>query len=102
MMLSPNDWKGLMEVDRYTEDQKLEITSTQFESTLIRQFLSEAMKPMVEGYLNEDSVAQDIYRGYFTDIMSQSLSSGGGLGISNVLQSQLTMNHQQTKETDES
>jgi len=102
IMMNPADWQGLMEVNRYSEDQKLQITSTQFESTLVRQYLNEAMKPLISGCLNEDSVAQDIYRGYFTDVMAQSLSQGKGIGISSVLQSQLSMNHQQAKETDAS
>ena len=102
IMLNPNDWQGLMEMNQYSEEQKVQMTSTQFESTLVRQYLKEAMKPLVQGYLNEDSVAHEIYRGYFTDVMAQSLSQGEGIGISSVLQSQLSMNHQQAKETDAS
>ncbi|MEQ9824123.1 MAG: hypothetical protein ABQ298_07045 [Puniceicoccaceae bacterium] len=102
VMLNPADWQGLSNMNQYSDEQKLRITSTEFESTLVRQYLKEAMKPLMKGYLNEDSVAHEIYRGYFTDAMAQSLSQGHGIGISSVLQSQLSTNHQNTKETDAS
>jgi len=102
IMLNPADWQGLMQMNQYSDEQKLKITSTEFESTLVRQFLGEAMKPMIKGCMGNEGVAQDIYRGYFTDVMAQSLSKGQGIGISSVLQSQLSVNHQTTKETDAS
>jgi Rod binding domain-containing protein len=102
VMLNPMDLQSMMQGSRISQEQKLQYTSSEFEATLIRQFLKEAMKPLIKGYLDEDGVAQDIYRGYFTDVMAQSLSEGKGIGISSVLQSQLSTNHQKTKETDAS
>lgn len=102
IMLNPGDWQGLMAMDQYSQEQKIQITSTEFESTLVRQYLKEAMKPMFEGCLSEDGAANEIYRGYFTDVMAQNLAKGGGIGISSVLQSQLSINPQHEKETDAS
>lgn len=101
IMMNPSDWQGLLQMDQYSEKQKLEITAGEFESTLVRQFLKEAMKPLIKGALDESGVAHEIYRGYYTDVMAQSLTRGKGIGISSVLQSQLTNNHQ-SKETDAS
>ena len=100
-MMNPSDWQGLLQMNQYSEQQKLEITAGEFESTLVRQYLQEAMKPLISGALDENGTAQNIYRGYYTDIMAQSITRGNGLGISSVLQSQLTNNHQ-SKETDAS
>lgn len=58
--------------------------SSQFEGILLRQFLGESMKPM----LGEGEGSQ--FYGYLlTDALAQSLSAGGGLGFSSVLQAQL-------------
>jgi Rod binding domain-containing protein len=101
IMMNASDWQGLLEMNQYSEDQKLEITAGEFEATLVRQYLKEAMKPLVNGFLDESGVAHEIYRGYYTDIMAQSLTRGKGFGISSVLQSQLSNNHK-SKETDAS
>lgn len=101
VMLNPSDWQGLLQMDRYSEKQKLEITAGEFESILMRQYLKEAMKPMIKGALNETGVSHEIYRGYYTDIMAHSLTKGNGIGISSVILSQLTINHK-SKETDAS
>ena len=100
-MLNPSDWQGLMQMNQYSERQKLEISATEFEATLVRQFLKDAMKPLVKGYLDQSGVSSEIYRGYFTDAMAQSLAKGQGIGISNTLQHQLS-NHLNAKETDAS
>jgi peptidoglycan hydrolase FlgJ len=92
VMLNPSDWQGMLQMEHLAEDQKLKITAQEFESTLVRQFLKEAMKPLIKGAIDESGVSNDIYRGYFTDIMAQSLSKGNGIGISSVLQTQLTTN----------
>ena len=58
--------------------------SGQFESILIRQFLGESMKPLLGG-----AQGGQFYGYLLTDALSQSLSEGGGLGLSSVLQAQL-------------
>ena len=73
-----------------SESQKVAAVSQQFESVLVKQFLKEALKPMFKGVFNEDGNAHRMYRHFFTDAISESIASGGGFGISNILQQQLS------------
>lgn len=63
---------------------KLAEASRQFESILLRQFLGESMKPLLEG-----GPSGQVYGYLLTDTLADSLSKGGGLGLSSVLQAQL-------------
>jgi Rod binding domain-containing protein len=56
---------------------------------LVKQFLKEALKPMFKGVFNEDGGAHRMYRHFFTDAISESIATGGGFGVSNILQQQL-------------
>ena len=78
-----------------THNQKVAAVSDQFESVLVKQFLKEALKPMFKGVFNEDGGAHRMYRHFFTDAISESIASGGGFGVSSILQQQL----QQENET---
>jgi Rod binding domain-containing protein len=69
--------------------QKVAAVSDQFESVLVKQFLKEALKPMFKGVFNEDGGAHRMYRHFFTDAISESIASGGGFGVSTILQQQL-------------
>ena len=72
-----------------TEQQKNAAVSQQFESVLVKQFLKEALKPMFKGVFNEEGGAHRMYRHFFTDAISESIASGGGFGVSSILQQQL-------------
>ena len=72
-----------------THNQKVAAVSDQFESVLVKQFLKEALKPMFKGVFNEDGGAHRMYRHFFTDAISESIASGGGFGVSTILQKQL-------------
>ena len=56
----------------------------QFESILLRQFLSESMKPLLEG-----GPAGQVYGYLLTDSLAGSIASAGGLGLCSILQAQL-------------
>ena len=58
--------------------------SQQFESILIRQFLSESMKSLLE-----NGPSGQVYGYMLTDSLADSISKGGGLGLCSVLQAQL-------------
>jgi Rod binding domain-containing protein len=75
-----------------TQEQKVAAVSDQFESVLVNQFLKEALKPMFKGVFNEDGGAHRMYRHFFTDAISESIASGGGFGVSSILQQQLQSN----------
>ena len=63
---------------------KLGEASQQFEAILLRQFLSESMKPLLEG-----GPSGQVYGYLLTDTLADSMSKGGGLGLSSVIQAQL-------------
>ena len=64
------------------EDAKT--VSQQFESILLRQFLSESMKSLLE-----NGPSGQVYGYMLTDSLADSISKGGGLGLCSVLQAQL-------------
>ena len=72
-----------------SEKQRNAAVSQQFEAVLVKQFLKEALKPMFKGVFNEDGGAHRMYRHFFTDAISESIATGGGFGVSNILQQQL-------------
>jgi len=65
-----------------TEDVKR--ASQQFESILLRQFLSESMKSLLE-----NGPSGQVYGYMLTDSLADSISKGGGLGLCSILQTQL-------------
>ena len=57
--------------------------SQQFESILLRQFLSESMKSLLE-----NGPSGQVYGYMLTDSLADSISKGCGLGLCSVLQAQ--------------
>jgi Rod binding domain-containing protein len=47
---------------------------------------------MIKGVFSDDGNANRMYRHFFTDAISESVASGGGFGVSNILQQQLSQN----------
>ena len=68
-----------------TSPEKTAQVSQQFEAILMRQILSESMKPLLEG-----GTAGQVYGYLVTDSLADAMSKGGGLGLSHILQAQLT------------
>lgn len=64
--------------------EEIKKASQQFESILIRQFLSESMKSLLE-----NGPSGQVYGYMLTDSLADSISKGGGLGLCSVLQAQL-------------
>lgn len=56
----------------------------QFESILLRQFLSESMKPLLQ-----EGPSGQVYGYLLTDSLAGSIASAGGLGLCSILQAQL-------------
>ena len=57
----------------------------QFEGILLRQFLSESMKPLLQG-----GEGGQIYGYLLTDTLTNSMVKAGGLGLSSILQAQFS------------
>jgi Rod binding domain-containing protein len=61
----------------------------QFEAVLVRQLLGSALKPMLGGQGEQQAPGSDIYQYMITDVVSQSVTQGGGLGIAKMLASHM-------------
>ena len=64
--------------------QDLEKAAQQFESILVRQFLTESMGSLLEG-----GAPGEVFGYLLTDSLANSISQSGGLGVSSVIQAQL-------------
>ncbi len=65
----------------------------QFEAIILRQLLAPAIEPMMSGGLEGKSTGGSgggVYGYMLTDTLANSLSQGGGLGLSRILEKQLT------------
>jgi Rod binding domain-containing protein len=83
-----------------TEDQKIGEVSKQFEAILLRQFLSESQKPVIQSSFTDNSTAAGIYQDFITNQMADSLSKSGGIGLAKTFEHQLTHhNHTPTSPT---
>ena len=73
-----------------TENQKIGEASKQFEAILLRQFLSEAQKPMFKSEFTDDSSEAGIYQDMVTGQLADSLARSGGIGLAQTFEHQLT------------
>lgn len=64
---------------------QVKAVSMQFESILLRQFLQESV-----GNIMGQGPSGNVYGYMLTDLLATKLSEGGGLGLANILQHQLT------------
>jgi len=87
--LNPNSIKADIERNSPTDAAKIEKVGQQFEAILLRQYLGDALKPMFKGYIDEGGSINDQYRYFITDILANSLSSDGGLGMGSQLSNQI-------------
>jgi flagellar protein FlgJ len=65
----------------------------QFEAIILRQLLAPAIEPMMSSGLEGKSTGGSgggVYGYMLTDTLANSLSQGGGLGLSRILEKQLT------------
>lgn len=71
--------------------EQIKAVSGQFESILLRQFLTESV-----GNIMGEGPAGNVYGYMLTDLLATKLSEGGGLGLSSILQQQLAPRAGQT------
>jgi len=69
---------------------KLADAAQQFEGILLRQFLSESMKPLLQG-----GTGGQVYGYLITESLANSMVKAGGLGLSSVLQAQFSHGQKQ-------
>ncbi len=77
---------SIRELPENTADdpEKAAGVARQFEAILLRQILSESMKPLLE-----NGASGQVYGYLLTDSLADSISQGGGMGLASILQSQL-------------
>ncbi|MFA5256943.1 MAG: hypothetical protein WC360_02230 [Opitutales bacterium] len=71
------------------QSEQIAKVAGQFESIFLRQFLKDSLKPMIKGCMGENSPGSDIYQSMIVDTIADGIQSGGGMGLSNVIQLQL-------------
>jgi flagellar protein FlgJ len=86
--LSPTALDHLDTTTNNQDPKKLAKVSKQFEAILLRQFLSESMKPLLQG-----GPSGQVYGYMLTDSLANEISEGGGLGLAHVIQTQLSQKH---------
>jgi len=74
---------------------QIKAAAQQFEAIILRQLLTPAIEPLMSHGLGGDSKQNGgggggIYGYLVTDVLATSLSKGGGLGLSRMLEKQLT------------
>jgi len=73
-----------------TQQQKIHEASRQFESIMLHQILSEMQKPVITSEFTDDSTASDIYQGYITNALAESMSKSGSFGFAKIFEEQLS------------
>jgi peptidoglycan hydrolase FlgJ len=66
--------------------------ASQFEAIIMRQLLSPAIEPLMSGGLggSSDSGGGGVYGYMMTDVLAENLSKGGGMGLAEMLEKQLS------------
>jgi Rod binding domain-containing protein len=86
-----------------TQQQKIHEASRQFEQIMLQQILSEMQKPVITSEFTDDSTASDIYQGYITNALAESMSKTGSFGFAKIFEEQLSphtsMTHEKTSAT---
>jgi Rod binding domain-containing protein len=73
-----------------TQQQKIHEASRQFESIMLQQILSEMQKPVITSEFTDDSTASDIYQGYITNALAESMSKSSSFGFAKIFEQQLS------------
>lgn len=75
------------------KDTKLSKACDQFEGMIVRQILSDGMKPMLAQPLGSGSTGSGTYDYMVTDTLANGISGKNAMGISHLLQAQFAPHH---------
>lgn len=70
-------------------EAKLKEASKDFEAVFLKQFLGQALKPLLHDTLGSKGAGAGVYQHMITDVIAKELSAGGDFGFSTMLQAQL-------------
>jgi Rod binding domain-containing protein len=76
--------------DGSSQEGKLGKACDQFEGMLVRQIMSEGMKPLLAKPLGGSGEGGGVYDYMVTDTLANSVAGKNGMGISHLLQAQLS------------
>jgi Rod binding domain-containing protein len=85
----PAGLRSLLHDPSLSNAQRTKEAARQFEATLLRTFLNDALKPMLDGALKEGGSANGIYRQHLVDAIADSVATGQDLGFQTLVQQQL-------------
>jgi Rod binding domain-containing protein len=75
-------------LEKLAPEQQVKSVANQFESILLRQFLQDSVSKMMGG--EGSGAAGNMYGYMLTDVLATKISEGGGMGLSSVIQHQLS------------
>jgi Rod binding domain-containing protein len=88
--LGLDPYAQMRQLEHLPKSEQTARVAAQFETILVKQFLTEAMKPLTESCFDESKIpGGDIYGSMIVDSMAKGMSDGGGLGLSNTISLQL-------------
>lgn len=75
-------------IARLPENEQVKAAAGQFEAILVRQFLEKSVGNLLGG--GSDGPGANVYGYLLTDTLATQLTAGGGLGLSQILERQLS------------
>ncbi len=77
--------------NKLTEAEKIGEVAEQFEAILLRQFLSEATKPMLNQNEGMNPAQKSIYQDMITNTLADTMSQSGEFGLAQAFRRQLLL-----------
>ena len=77
--------------NKLTEAEKIGEVAKQFEAILLRQFLSEATKPMLSQDEGMNPAQKSIYQDMITNTLAETISQSGEFGLAQAFRQQLLL-----------
>ncbi len=75
-------------ISKMPQAQQIKAVAGQFEAIMLRQFLQDSVSKIMGG--DKGGPSGSVYGYLMTDVLSTKLSEAGGLGLSKILQQQLS------------
>ena len=72
-----------------SEEEKIAGVSRHFEAVMLRQFLTEAQKPLLNSKGGMTGAANDIYKDMIVNVLGDEISKSGNFGLAKYFQAQM-------------
>ena len=73
-----------------SEEERIAGVSRHFEAILLRQFLSEAQKPLLNSKGGMTGAANEIYKDMIVNVLADEISKSGNFGLAQSFQAQMS------------